>query len=244
MEPTNEVQPTKPMGVIGRIVNLFVSPAETFRSLALKPDWVTPLILTLLVYVGSGLLIKDIIQKEQEKAVRRAIAESTQIEESQKEQIADEQVTMMQKFWFVGVAIGGIVIAGLFFLGALFVRLAANRVLGSPASYLHVLAIFGYSRLIEIVAGLVKLPAMIRGKTLRVDTGLGYFVPHEEITSATYTFLSKFDLFTVWELIVLTIGVAILYRAPKGKSAMVVVGLWLLWALVQTGLATIGIRFA
>ena len=243
MEPAQNMTPNQPMNVFSRIVNIFISPAETFQTLAVKPDWITPLILTLAVFLTVGILMKDVIQKEQEKAVREKIMTMSEIADSQKEQVAEMQVGMMKKFWFVGVAIGLVVIGGVFFLGGLFLRLGANKFLGGSVSYPVVLSVLGYSRLIEILATLVKLPAMITKNTMRVDTGLGILVPDASITSMSYTLLSKIDLFTAWQLVVLIIGVSVIYKSARIKSAMLVIGLWLLWILAQTGLAAIGLKF-
>lgn len=243
MEPAQNMTPGPSMNVFSRIINIFISPVETFQSLATKPDWITPLILTLAVFLTVGILMKDVIQKEQEKAVREKIMTMSEIADSQKEQVVEMQVGMMKKFWFVGVAVGVILIGGVFFLGGLFLRLGANKFFGATVAYPVVLSVLGYSRLIEILASLVKLPAMVTRNTMRVDTGLGILIPDASITSMSYTLLSKIDLFTCWQLAVLIIGVSVIYKSPKMKSAILVIGLWLVWVLTQTGLAAIGLKF-
>jgi hypothetical protein len=52
----------------------------------------------------------------------------------------------------------------------------------------------------------------------------------------------SFDLFTIWLLILLSIGLAAIAGSRKiktGKTATIVFGLWFLWTLISAGLASL-----
>ncbi|NUM79205.1 YIP1 family protein [bacterium] len=243
METPTAPTPPAEMNVFSRIVNVFLSPSETFNYLMTKPDWITPVIVMIILFLGSGILLKDIIQAEQIKAMRVQIMKSDRVPDNQKEQVIEQQTQMMKSFWAVGYVIGLVAILIMYFIGAVFLMVGGNNVLGGKATYIQVLSIFGYSLMIDILATLVKVPIMFVNSTMRVDTGLGLFAAADQTRSALYAFLSKFDLFTFWQLAVLVIGISMLFKFSKGKSAGLVFGLWLVWVLLGTGLTALGLNF-
>ena len=234
--------PEAPMGVVSRIINLFVSPSKTFEALIVKPDWFTPVAVAMVIFLTVGILMKDVIQTEQVAATRESIMKNDKIDNSQKEQVIEQSTTMMKKFWFLGLPIGMVVVVIAYFLAALFLRIGGNMVLGKGPAYMQVLSVFSYSTLAYSAGALVRVPLMYLNQTMRVDTGLGMLLGQSETHSTLYIFLSKFDLFTFWQLAVLVIGLALLYKAPKGKTAGVVIGLWLIWILAVAGLSSVGIK--
>ena len=55
-----------------------------------------------------------------------------------------------------------------------------------------------------------------------------------------YSFLSSLDLFTIWTLVLLTIGFAYVARVSKTRSAVTVVSWWAFLVLVKVGFAAMG----
>ena len=232
------------LGLFSRVINVFFNPSQTFKSLIQKPDWITPLVVSILLMTAFLIFLNGVIQSEQAEAAREAIMKSTRIAESQKEQIAEQQIKMMKSFWFVGIIIGYIAAFALYFLAGLGLWIAGNIILGKGPKYLQVLSVYGYSMLIDILAMAIKIPLMVKNQTIRMDTGLGILISKEESKSVLYSFLSSFDLFTFWELGVLTLGLAILYKASKGKTATMVFVLWFVIVLVKVGFTALGKLFS
>ena len=231
------------MNALQRIVNLFTSPATLFGHLASKPDWAAPLVILILLFAGTGVWLNDIIKAEQIELVKEQIRSSERVPDSQKDEQIEAQTGAMEKFWVVGYAAGGLFICVAYFSGALFLMLAAKVTSSGSVPYKAVLSVFGYSMLIDVLAGLIKAPLMYVNKTIFVHTGLGLLFAPDERSSVAYAFLSKFDLFTFWQLAILILGMSILYKMPKGKSAGIVVGLWLIWILITTGFTALGKMF-
>ncbi len=235
--------PTVPeMNVFNRIVNVFLAPTKTFEALTAKPDWVTPLLFIFLIFLTTSTLLKEVIQREQTVATKESIMKNPNIPDSQKEQTAEQAISMMKKFWAVGIGIGLIMVVIIYLMGALFLFLGGSKILKGQGTYVQVLSIFGYSGLIDVLAAIIKIPLMMLNQTMRVDTGLGIFLGEDATRTPLYVFLSKFDIFTFWQLGVLIIGLSVLYKFSKEKSAGLVIGLWLLWVLVSVALTAIGVR--
>ncbi len=236
--------PEPRIGLFERIINIYFSPSKTFRSLEIKPDWLTPLIVSLILMGTVMFLLTDVIQQEQIAAAKTAIMKNDRVPENQKEEIIAQQAVMMKKFWVVGVVIGVFMLIGAYFIGGLVVWLGGNSILGKGPGYMTALSVFGYCSLVDVIATAVKLPLMVMNQTMRVDSGLGLLVSKEETRSVLYTFLSSFDLFTFWQLGLMILGFSIIYKAPIRKSAILIIVLWLIWVLVKTGFAGIGSMFS
>ncbi len=229
-----------PLGLFSRIGNLFFNPTRTFDSLIAKPDWVTPMILTALVTLCFSIGLKDVLMDFQSKAVRQSIMKNDKIAEGQKTQAAEQAVTMMQKFWLVGAIFGTLTGVGLFFILGLAYWLVANKILGGRPQYFQVLSITGYAALIETFGLLIKMPIMASNGSLRVDTGLTLLVPDAEMTSVLYIVLSKFDIFSIWALVLIAMGLAQLYQKPVSKSAIPVAIIWAAGLLLAIGMSMMG----
>lgn len=238
----NQTEPVAEMNVFNRVINLFFTPSKTFEALIAKPDWVTPLILFFLMFIATSILLKEVIQKEQAVATKESIMKNPQIPDSQKEQTAEQAISMMKKFWAVGIGVGFIVVLAMFLLAGLFLHIGGTKVFKGEGTYLQALSIFGYSGLIDVLAGIIKVPLMMANGTMRVDTGLGMLVAEGGTRTPLYALLSKFDIFTFWQLAVLIIGLSMLYKFTKEKTSALVIGLWLIWVLIGAGLTAIGVN--
>ncbi|MCK6542619.1 YIP1 family protein [bacterium] len=232
----------KPLGALDRIIGVITEPEKTFTDIAARPSWGLPMMLALLAMIAVGILMKDVIQKESAEKTRISIMENKNIPDGDKQRIIDQSIEMMKKFWVVGFAVGMVVIVIAYFISALILRLGGSAVLKSAATFTQVLAIFSWSGIVDLLGALIKLPIMYINQSMRVDTGLGILIGEELGHTTTYLIMSKFDIFTIWMLIVMSIGIAVVFKAPKSKSMILVFGLWLVWVLAQWGMALMGMR--
>jgi hypothetical protein len=68
-----------------------------------------------------------------------------------------------------------------------------------------------------------------------VGTNIGYY-----LTSPTLKALgSGFDIFGLWSLALLVLGMAIISKKTIGQAAAVVIGWWVLGMLILTGIAAL-----
>ena len=55
-----------------------------------------------------------------------------------------------------------------------------------------------------------------------------------------FSFLSTFDLFTIWTIVLLIIGFAYMSRFTKARSATIIVSIWAFITVVKLGFAAMG----
>lgn len=234
------VQPEeKPMGGASKVFNIFFEPRKVFESLRIKPTWLIPFIIVTLLVIASTYLTFPYIMKAQ---VER-IEEMENIPEERKAAIIEhmEQITQ-PPLWQVAIIPVFSLVVLVLFSGVLF--LVFNVLLGGDSSYRSVLSVYSYSGLVAIPALIVKIPLIIMKETVNVQTSLALLPFANPDNGFLYSILSGFDIFSLWEVILISTGLGIMYKYSTGKAFTGVVILWVLLIVVKSGLSSgLGMNF-
>ena len=118
-----------------------------------------------------------------------------------------------------------------------------NVVLGGTSTYKKVLSVTVHAWLIMSLGSLVMLPIVLARESMLVTFSLAVFLPETSVTSFTYQLLSKVELFTVWFLIVESIGLAVIYKMKTARLATAVFITYILYALGASGLSALTSSF-
>jgi len=175
------------------------------------------------------LIMKDVITN---------IQENEQIPEQQKEMIieriggAEHPPIYQMAFAPVGVIIYLLLISGVLFF-------VFNVLLGGDSSFKRVLSVFSYSTLIAIPKTIVHLPLAFAKQTANVQTSLGILLSPDAKETFLYRVLSGFDIFTLWQVIVVALGLAVMYNYTTKKTFSVVLILWILLIVVGAGVSSL-----
>jgi hypothetical protein len=155
--------------------------------------------------------------------------------------VSDEQVANMERVIGRFVPIGYAV--GIFVLGPLFGAAVAGIVtgifstlMGGNGTFKQVFAVMNHAGVIPalsalFVAGLLALGARPVG-VRPPGANLGVFLPMLEETSFLAVMLRSIDLFLLWWMVTLAIGLGVLYRRRTGPIATTFIGLYVVVALL------------
>jgi len=89
--------------------------------------------------------------------------------------------------------------------------------------------------LITALGMLVKLPIVFAKGSIDVRTSLALLAPSTGIRTPLGVLLDSFDIFSIWAVVATVIGFAVLTGFNNKKSALIVVGLWLVYVLIHVG---------
>ena len=232
----------------GRLIGVLVAPGETFRSIAERPTWLPPLLL--LALLGAAVAFAIQIRTDPEEMVRGQI-EAIKVEVPQEQvdkMIEDaESRTTGAKLGLaaIGIAVQAAlyaVVAVLFWIGF--------RLFGSEMDYLSSLAttLHGYMPL--AVASLINLPLMLSRESLTFEdaaaggvlvSSLKALAP-EDASPVTEALLGSLDLFTIWALVLLTIGYKAVAKVSTAVASGIVILFWLIYVVGKVGLAAAFMR--
>ena len=229
-----------------RLMGIFISPVETLADVARKPDFVAPLILGVL---GAIAVTETMLWKiGMERIIRTSIEQSGRASSMSPEQM-DQAVHQGARIGGILAHLGGIVVPpiALLILAGLGL-LIVNLILGGQTKFKTVFSLICYANLVSLLGSLMAVAVILFGDPDHfnaqnpVPANVGFFLNPREVSKPLYSLASSADIFTIWLLILMAVGLAEgTGRKVKPLSILLVyAGFWVIWILVKVGLAMIG----
>jgi hypothetical protein len=107
-----------------------------------------------------------------------------------------------------------------------------TAVLGGGATYRQVFAVVAHTQVIGAVQQLFSLPIAYARAEIVSPTRLSVFFPTLDDKGVLYYFLNAVDLFYLWMIVNLAIGIAVLYKRRTGPLASSLLGIYAVIAVV------------
>ena len=222
------------------IGNIFGAPREAFMEIKARPSWLTVFIIIAAVSIGVAWAILPFTEQMVRAQMLESGMDAAQIQQSQA--IADIFSTGGLLFTPVPLLIKWLIFAGLFYFGA--------QLLGGTRSltFKTMFAVVVYSELILVFSALINAALLVCFKDIdRVkDVTDLYMIPslhlifgHEEVGIPYFTFLRQINPFTVWYLVVVSRGVAVVADISKRNTEWFVVFVWLASVGVQVAISAL-----
>ncbi len=242
VEPYPPAPPAQPAAknTFQRIAGVLFAPADTFRDIARKPDIVMPLLILIITgFICTAVLVPrmdfDAMMQEQMAQSGRQMSEAD-MERASKMGAAFGKI-MAWVSPLLGVVVWAI-IAGVLLLG--------HRLFGGEGDFKQAFSTTMYAWIPNAISGIVMtIVAAAKGEVnpatmnTLVKSSPAFLVDMKD-NPILFALLSSFDLFTIWTLILFIIGFSTLSRLSRGKSAAIVISLWLVTVVVKLGFAALG----
>lgn len=220
---TREKIQEKDMNVFQRIINVFVAPTAAFTAVREKPKWIIPFILIILISLFTAIMLQPVLSDVQQKAMIKQF-EKMGMDESEMEQAMETARERAALFIYPSAVLG---VAFVVTIGALIWLFVGNTILGAPVTFHQAMGLNVYRYLIISLGGLIKLPIMLSQNSLDVHFSLASFMSSEASASFIYKFLSHIDVFNIWSIAVLCIGLSVITRMEVKKVWPLVTALFL-----------------
>jgi hypothetical protein len=128
--------------------------------------------------------------------------------------------------------IGLLVIAG--------VLLLAFRLFGGEGDFKQAFSVTCYASMPGVIKSILMVIIILakggiipaQGLATLVRSNLGFLADYKASPMA-FSLLSSLDIFSIWYLVLLTIGFAYVARVSKAKSAVIVISLWIVVLLFK-----------
>ncbi len=234
-EVTSSVpQEEKTLGGASKIINLFFEPKKVFESLKIKPTWLVPFIIVAILGIGSFYFTYPLMMKQQVEKIR----ENEKIPDEQKQKIIEKMTEQNHPpLWQLPFAPVGVIVV--FAIVSVVLFFVFNVLLGGDSTFRRIFSVFCYSSLIGIPSMVVKFPLTMMKQDLNVQTSLALLLSADSKDTFLYRVLSGFDIFTLWQVILISIGMGVLYSYTTKKAFTVVFVLWVLLILGMSGLSSL-----
>ena len=271
-EPTRPLRPEDPatgtidmarqpveakIGPGGRLIGVLLSPTETFADIKQKPTWLFPLVLSTLLSLGFIFFFNwrvkpDLVAFTRKTIEARAAKTGTEISPEDAQAQAEKSAPIFKVFGYVA----GLVfptLSALVFSGCL---VLAMLLVQGETTFKRIFSVYLWANcavmsvVFQIVA-CATLMAKDRASLDQIDlnnpvgvaaTNLGVLISSDS-SRGLKALAGSADIFSVWLIIVLAIGLATTSNSKKmtkGKAAAIVTSIWLVFVLIKAGLASLG----
>jgi Yip1 domain len=220
-----------------RILGVIFAPKATYADVAAKPRvlGVLAVVIAVLIAATFAFLSTEVGQAASlENQVQQMQAFGGTVNDAQYARM--ERMAPYSKYFaaviqLVTLPLFALVVAGIAF--AVF-----NAILGGDATFKHVYAIVAHSGVILIVQALFALPMAYARETMSSAANLGVFFPFLEENTFAARMLGSIDLFLVWWIVSLSIGLGVLYRRRTGPIATTTLLLYVAIGLIIAAIKT------
>jgi hypothetical protein len=225
---------TQPLSQIERVVDTFIAPSKTFRDIQRSANWLLPYLLGVIVTLGLGFAVQQKIGWAQtyQNMLKQSPKQAQRIEQlpadQQAKAISMGQNIMKYTFWSTPIIalIVSLICAGVL-LGTI------NFGFGGRATFGQMLAVWMFATLPWAVQGILGIfttyfvdPEAFNIQNF-VGTNIGYYLS-QDLPKWLIALGTALDATTIWALILLTIGCAIVGKVKRGQAATAVFGWWIL----------------
>lgn len=208
------------------LLKMLTSPSEQFERMKGKVKIAVPMILLIIV---SALLI-GVIAYFQTK--------SPEFTQNLAPGVTPEMASTASIFVMISGVIAGIVSMLVAYFGGAAIYKIIAMITGSDITYSKILAITVYASVIGLVGTLVNVLLMtVLGGTEPSYTSLA---PLFQKGSVMYALGGALNIFSIWQYIVIALGLQVAGDIPKNKAIGIVVTMFVLSTLLAVGMASIG----
>ena len=216
-----------------RMLGVIRAPRATFERLGANPRYADVLLVTFLVTAFSSALL---LETETGRLALLDQWERTALAFGQP--VTDSSYAMLARASENGVAYAAAsaLANGPLLAVALSAALfgAFRLAKGGGATYRQVLAVVAHAGVILMLRQLVATPIVYARETLASPTTFSLFFTMLDETSPLARFFGIVDLFVIWWVVVLAIGMSTLYRQPARRLALAFMGTYVALAVILT----------
>jgi hypothetical protein len=224
-----------PKSLLARFVGVLTSPQETFRSIVAHPKWFGMLAATVILVAFFAILPTTTEEGKQaalDQQVSQMEAFGRQVDDAQYERMRQGMAFapyVTGAMILIFVPLMAAIISGILF--AIF-----NAAMGGEASFKQLFSVVVHAGAVSSLAQVFTGPLNYFRGAVGSATNLGVLLPMIDEKSFLGRLLGMTDLFIIWWLIVLAIGLGVLYRR---RTQPIAISLLAVYAVIALSVAAV-----
>ncbi|HET7221065.1 MAG TPA: YIP1 family protein [Vicinamibacterales bacterium] len=229
---------TAPLSLLSRLIGVITAPKATFQAIVAQPRWLGMLVLLCVLSAAlvGGFLLTSVGQEAWLDAARQGGPFGREV--------TDQQLEGMRRiapFVGYGTMLGIVCFVPILYLVVSAVLFAVfNAGMGGNATFKQLITVVVHSGVIGLLGQLFTVPMNYARGVMTSATNLAVLVPGIAETSFIGRLLGAIDIFLIWQLIVLAIGLAVLYRR---RTQPIATTLFVIYGIIALLIATVRSSF-
>ncbi len=218
-------------GLVSRLAGVLLTPRRTFGDVVRQPKWLGALtVVTVAMAGGGGWLASTELGQQMLLEQQVSVMESVGITIT--DEVYDQLAGRLEyaTYFTAGGTIVSIPLVTLIITGAVWT--VCYVLLGARAPFRAMYAVVVHVGAVSLVQQLFVVPLNYARGVMSSPTTLAAFLPILDPGSFLARLLGAIDLFVIWQLMVLAIGVAVLCGKPTGPIVTIFYTLYAVIAVV------------
>jgi hypothetical protein len=235
MTQTSETpQAPAPANLFSRFVGVLFSPRQTFQGIVAAPRWLGMLIL-IAVFMAAATFLFLSTEVGREAALEQQVSAMESFGVTVSDEMYAQLEGRMTMARYTGTASQLVVLPIIYLVMAGILFAIFNAAMGGDARFKQVYTVVVHAGAVSIVQQLFTLPLNYFRGSMSSPTNLAAMLPMlPEESFLTYV-LGTIDLFLIWWVVILAIGLAVLYRRRTQPVAVTLFVIYGVIALVIAG---------
>jgi hypothetical protein len=219
------------MGLLARFFGVITAPRDTFAAVAANPKWLGMLVFTVVI-ISVFTALPMTTEAGKQATIDQQVKSMKSLGFDVNDQMYDRMEQGANRLPYT-TAISVLVVSPIFAVivaGILFA--VFNAGLGGEASFKQIFAIITHAGAISTLSALFAGAINYFRGAVSSPTNLGGLLPMLPEGSFIGSLLGAVDIFLVWYIVVLAIGLAVLYRRRTQPIAISLLGVYGVIALI------------
>jgi hypothetical protein len=228
-----------PQSLIGRIFGVLLSPRKTYASVAARPRSLGMLAVVLLIITTGSVVFSSTEVGRQallDQQVRTMESFGIKLPEEAYQRMEEQMSRPYTPY--VGAAAAVVVVPIVLLVIAGIAFAIFNAVLGGDATFKQAFAVVVHSSVINAFQQLFVYPLDYARESMSSATNLAVFLPFLDENTFPARLLGGIDLFVIWWMVNLAIGLGVLYKRRTGPIAVGMLAVYLAIVLIVAGVKT------
>jgi len=230
------------MSLPARLLGVITNPAAVYDDVAAAPrtpsNWIAPwMLLVIATAVLTQLLIQNAEFAAQLMSVMHEQVDLLVNDGAVPREDADRQLALLQPgmplFTVLSIAGPALWGLGMVFALSLLYWLIGRSAMHAFAPYMKVVEVVGLASLISVIELCVSTGLILATGTLTITPTAAALFPSVAEDSLLYALLLKANPFSVWLVIVTSVGLARLFARDVPKVIVLILSLWILWTVAM-----------
>jgi hypothetical protein len=253
MNPAPDNLPLGSTSLAARLFNVFATPGDVFEEVKNSQpsvgNWLAPVLLATLVGVISVWVIFSLptVQQQMRDAQDKRFDEMAKKQNwspQQTEQIKAQAERFTGPTFIKIMGTFGAVAGSFFWLFALAlgIWLLGAKIFKGQFAYMQAVEVAGLCTMIGVLGGIIGLLLIVAKGSMFASCSPALLLSEFDPKNKVHLTLGSLNLFTLWYLGVLSVGVSKLSGASTTKAAVCIFGIWaaIKGAVIFSGLAGMG----
>ncbi|MDF2546619.1 MAG: Yip1 domain protein [Anaerosolibacter sp.] len=217
-----------------RVKYLVIEPDKTMEYLSEKPKVLFPI---LVIIFGFALLILPKLD------MLRTFTQDAMMTQYAAQGIDMDQLpaNIIEIGYWTGIVTAVLIPFITMFMKSTIVHII-SRISGGKGKFKAVLSVVGYGYLINLFGEGIRTIISVITNSYIVYTSSAAFLPDAAQGTALHTLFSTLDVFSIWYLVLATIGLAYVHQMSRKKAGFIVFGSWLVMVMFSVGMTFMKIK--